>query len=59
MNGNERIRRTEVTPPRAEPYEDEVEVAVVGAGPAGLTTATMLSAYGIRTVVLARAAGPA
>jgi hypothetical protein len=33
MNGNERIRRTEVTPPRAELYEDEVEVAVVGAVP--------------------------
>lgn len=59
MNGNERIGRMEVTPPRAEPYGDEVEVAVVGAGPAGLTTATMLSAYGIRTVVLDRAAGPA
>lgn len=57
MNGNERIGRTEVTPPRAEPYE--VEVAVIGAGPVGLTTATMLSAYGIRTVVLDRAAGPA
>lgn len=59
MNGNERIGPTEVTPPRTEPNEDEVEVAVVGAGPAGLTTATMLSAYGIRTVVLDRAAGPA
>ncbi len=52
INGNERIRRTEVTPPRAEPYEDEVEVAVVGAGPVGLTAAAMLAAYGIRTVVL-------
>ncbi len=59
MTGNERIGRTEVTLPRAEPYEDEVEVAVVGAGPTGLTAATMLSAYGIRTVVLDRAAGPA
>ena len=52
MNGEERISRTEVTPPRAEPYEDEVEVAVVGAGPVGLTAAAMLVAYGIRTVVL-------
>jgi 2-polyprenyl-6-methoxyphenol hydroxylase-like FAD-dependent oxidoreductase len=59
MNGNERIRRTEVTPPRAEPYEDEVEVAVVGAGPVGLTAAAMLAAYGIRTVVLDGADGPA
>src|SRR5919202_4945968 len=38
---------------------DEVEVAVVGAGPVGLTMATMLAAYGIRTVVLDKAAGPA
>jgi 2-polyprenyl-6-methoxyphenol hydroxylase-like FAD-dependent oxidoreductase len=38
---------------------DEVEVAVVGAGPAGLTMASMLAAYGIRTVVLDRTAGPA
>jgi 2-polyprenyl-6-methoxyphenol hydroxylase-like FAD-dependent oxidoreductase len=59
MNGNERIRRTEVTLPRAEPYEDEVEVAVVGAGPVGLTAAAMLAAYGIRTVVLDGADGPA
>jgi flavin-dependent dehydrogenase len=57
MNGNERIRRTEVTPPRAEPYDDEVEVAVVGAGPVGLTAAAMLAAYGIRTVVLDGPAG--
>jgi len=59
MSGNEGIGRTEVTPPRAEPCEDEVEVAVVGAGPTGLATATVLSGYGIRTVVLDRAAGPA
>lgn len=58
MSANERIDRTEVTSPRAEPYEVEVEVAVVGAGPTGLTTATMLAAYGIPTVVLDRAAGP-
>ncbi len=64
MNGEERISRTEVTPPRAEPYEDEVGVAVVGAGPVGagpvgLTAAAMLVAYGIRTVVLEGADGPA
>jgi 2-polyprenyl-6-methoxyphenol hydroxylase-like FAD-dependent oxidoreductase len=35
------------------------EVAVVGAGPVGLTMATMLAAYGIRTVVLDRAVEPA
>jgi flavin-dependent dehydrogenase len=58
MNGNERIRRTEVTPPHAEPY-DEVEVAAVGAGSVGLTAAAMLAAYGIRTVVLDGADGPA
>jgi 2-polyprenyl-6-methoxyphenol hydroxylase-like FAD-dependent oxidoreductase len=38
---------------------DEVEVAVVGAGPVGLTMATMLAAYGIQTTVLDRAAEPA
>jgi 2-polyprenyl-6-methoxyphenol hydroxylase-like FAD-dependent oxidoreductase len=32
---------------------------VVGAGPVGLTAAAMLAAYGIRTVVLDRADGPA
>ncbi|HEY9422807.1 MAG TPA: FAD-dependent monooxygenase [Thermoanaerobaculia bacterium] len=59
MNGNERIRRTEVTPPRAEPYDDEVEVAVVGAEPVGLTAAAMLAPYGMRTVVLDGADAPA
>src|SRR5919112_1529247 len=38
---------------------DEVEVAVVGAGPTGLTLAGMLSGYGIQTAVLDGAAGPA
>jgi 2-polyprenyl-6-methoxyphenol hydroxylase-like FAD-dependent oxidoreductase len=41
------------------PLPEEVEVAVVGAGPAGLTMASMLAAYAIRTVVLDQAAGPA
>jgi len=59
MNGNERIAGAEVGSLRAGSYENEAEVAVVGAGPAGLTTAAMLALYGIRAVVLDRAAGPA
>ena len=38
---------------------DEVEVAVVGAGPAGLTAAAMLVGYGVRVAVLDGALGPA
>ena len=57
MNGNEHATRTNGTNDR--PLPDEVEVAVVGAGPAGLTLAGMLSGYGIRTAVLDGAAGPA
>lgn len=57
MNDDEQVARTADAPVR--PVPDEVEVAVVGAGPVGLTVATMLVAYGIRTVVLDRAAGPA
>ena len=56
MNPNEHTEPTEDTAARSVP--DEVEVAVVGAGPSGLTIATMLAAYGLRTVVLDRAAGP-
>jgi 2-polyprenyl-6-methoxyphenol hydroxylase-like FAD-dependent oxidoreductase len=56
MNPNEYTRPTEDTAAWSVP--DEVEVAVVGAGPSGLTIATMLAAYGLRTVVLDRAAGP-
>ena len=44
---------------RARLVPDEVEVAVVGAGPTGLTAAAMLAAYGIRTVVLDGADEPA
>ena len=58
MNSEEHDVRTVGFPSRLVP-PDEVEVAVIGAGPTGLTAATMLAAYGIRTVVLDRAAGPA
>jgi 2-polyprenyl-6-methoxyphenol hydroxylase-like FAD-dependent oxidoreductase len=57
MNGNEHATRTSDTTNRS--LTEEVEVAIVGAGPAGLTLAGMLSGYGIRTTVLERAAGPA
>lgn len=40
-------------------FPEEVEVAVVGAGPTGLTLAALLCTYGIRTAVLDRATGPA
>jgi 2-polyprenyl-6-methoxyphenol hydroxylase-like FAD-dependent oxidoreductase len=49
MNGNERATRTSGTTDRS--MTEEVEVAIVGAGPTGLTLAVMLSGYGIRTVV--------
>jgi 2-polyprenyl-6-methoxyphenol hydroxylase-like FAD-dependent oxidoreductase len=57
MNPNEHATRTSDTTDRSLP--EEVEVAIVGAGPAGLTLAAMLSGYGIRTVVLDGAQGPA
>lgn len=41
------------------PFPEEVEVAVVGAGPTGLTLAALLCGYGVRTAVLDRATGPA
>jgi 2-polyprenyl-6-methoxyphenol hydroxylase-like FAD-dependent oxidoreductase len=58
MNSEEHDVRTVGFRSRLVP-PDEVEVAVIGAGPTGLTAATMLAAYGIRTVVLDRAVGPA
>ena len=57
MNGDEHATRTSGTTDRS--LTEEVEVAVVGAGPTGLTLAVMLSGYGIRTAVLDGAAGPA
>ena len=45
-NGKYRSAPAEV--PDASQAPDEVEVAVVGAGPAGLTAAAMLAGYGVR-----------
>lgn len=62
MSGNEHIARMEapeIPPSRSSHHEDDAEVAVVGAGPVGLTLASMLSGYGIRTTVLDKAKGPA
>src|SRR5919112_1051487 len=56
MNGNEHAIRTSGTIDRS--LTEEVEVAVVGAGPTGLTLAGMLSGYGIQTAVLDGTAGP-
>lgn len=44
---------------RAHPLPDEVEVAVVGTGPTGLTAAAMLAEYGVHAIVLDKASGPA
>jgi 2-polyprenyl-6-methoxyphenol hydroxylase-like FAD-dependent oxidoreductase len=56
-NGSYRAAATEDV--RARLVPDEVEVAVVGAGPTGLTAAAMLAGYGVRVVVLDGAPGPA
>ena len=50
MNGNEDATRGRADP-SLRSLPEEVEVAVVGAGPVGLTMATMLAAYGVRTAL--------
>jgi 2-polyprenyl-6-methoxyphenol hydroxylase-like FAD-dependent oxidoreductase len=56
MNRNENAH---LVAPSVGAIPDEVEVAMVGAGPVGLTAATMLAGYGVRVAVLDGAAGPA
>ena len=56
MNRNENAH---LVAPSVGAIPDEVKVAMVGAGPVGLTAATMLAGYGVRVAVLDRAAGPA
>ncbi len=56
MNRNENVHMVD---PSDGAIPDEVEVAVVGAGPVGLTAAAMLSGYGVRVAVFDGAAGPA
>ena len=58
MNSNEDATRG-IADPSIRSLPEEIEVAVVGAGPVGLTMATILAAYGVRTAVFDRAAGPA
>ncbi|MDQ3590103.1 MAG: FAD-dependent monooxygenase [Actinomycetota bacterium] len=57
-NGNEEDR-SGTAGYSVPPLPENIEVAVVGAGPVGLTMATILAAYGVRAVVFDRAAGPA
>jgi 2-polyprenyl-6-methoxyphenol hydroxylase-like FAD-dependent oxidoreductase len=56
MNANDEAMPTGESPVGTMP--EEVDVAVVGAGPTGITVVGMLAAYGIRTVVLDGADGP-
>lgn len=41
-----------MTIPKEQTHDEEVDVAIVGAGPVGLTIANYLGALGIRAVVL-------
>src|ERR671920_732988 len=56
MNANDEAMTTAASPVGTMP--EEVDVAVVGAGPTGITMAGTLAAYGIQTVVLDGAEGP-
>ena len=56
---NGKYRSVPAEGPDASQVPDEVEVAVVGAGPAGLTAAAMMAGYGARVAVLDAAPGPA
>ena len=56
---NGKYRSMPAEGPDASQVPDEVEVAVVGAGPSGLTAAAMLAGYGVRVTVLDGAPGPA
>src|SRR5215210_5685337 len=58
MNGNDHAIETGSTTTDGS-LTEEVEVAIIGAGPTGLTLAVMLSGYGIRTAVLDGATEPA
>ncbi len=53
MNDNELAKNAVGPKDRSAPHE--VEVVVVGAGPVGLTGASVLAASGIRTAVFDRA----
>jgi 3-(3-hydroxy-phenyl)propionate hydroxylase len=46
------VRRTLVTHPAGEAREVTTDVAVIGAGPCGITMANLLAVYGVRAVVI-------
>src|ERR1700678_4334797 len=46
------VRRTLVTPPPADVREVTTDVAVIGAGPCGITMANLLAVHGVRAVVI-------
>ena len=39
-------------------YPSDIPVVIIGGGPTGLTTALLLAEYGVRSVILERAATP-
>jgi 3-(3-hydroxy-phenyl)propionate hydroxylase len=46
------VRRTLVTHPPGDVREVTTDVAVIGAGPCGITMANLLAVYGVRAVVI-------